>query len=331
ALDIRDALPADLAPLLVLDASGRVKETYKCWQHHRKGLVRLRSAPKDYSALTVHILDKGAAKDSWSKNPEALAIEVATVIDSKPSEPWLVVCHKEFGSVSIPKQVRDHMTTPKSRVRFVTWGQHTATNSFADIPNVVIASTFCLPEWQYMGLACASSGRSIDLGLPRSAVDAIRMGEHGHHILQALCRAAVRGNDGGRCKPCNAYIIAAKASGIRDKLRDWFPGCRVSTWAPSRRRLQGQKKRAVLDYLKARRCEDPNTVILFKEVQAAVSIPDKSNFKSMRKHPDFRAALEELGLQEVMIGDGRGANAFVRFFHPLLFGDAPGNVQGSKI
>lgn len=320
ALYTRDALPTDMAPLLVLDASGRVRETYNCWNRHRTGLVRLRSAPKDYSALTVHVLDQGSGKDSWTKNDDRLAVEIATVIDSKPDEPWLVVCHKDFVSISIPKLILEHVTTARDRVQFVTWGQHTATNAFADISNVVIASTYCLPDWQYSGLAYACSRRPINQELSHSAVGAIRLGEHGHNIYQALCRASVRGNDGGRCKPCTAYVIAAKASGIRDKLADWFPGCQVTAWSPSRRRLQGQKKKAVLDYIATRRAEDPDAVILFKEVQEAVGISDRKQLTKIRKCEHFRAELTELGLQEHMIGNRQGANAFIRFFHPTQGG-----------
>lgn len=89
ALNIRDALPTDMAPLLVLDASGSVRETYRCWERYRGGLTRLASARKDYSALDVQVLDQGAAKDSWRENGERLAIEVAAVIDSKPDEPFV--------------------------------------------------------------------------------------------------------------------------------------------------------------------------------------------------------------------------------------------------
>src|SRR5262249_14901119 len=55
-LDYRETFPADLVPLLVLDASSRrgVRETYSLWDAERGNIKRLAEAPKDYSPLTVH-------------------------------------------------------------------------------------------------------------------------------------------------------------------------------------------------------------------------------------------------------------------------------------
>ena len=42
-------LPVDFAPAIILDASGRVRETYKLWEERKGGLVRLPSAANDLS------------------------------------------------------------------------------------------------------------------------------------------------------------------------------------------------------------------------------------------------------------------------------------------
>ena len=58
-LDYRETLPAGLAPMVVLDASGRVRETYRQWEENRGGLTRLSPAPKSYRNLTVHCWSTG--------------------------------------------------------------------------------------------------------------------------------------------------------------------------------------------------------------------------------------------------------------------------------
>jgi hypothetical protein len=52
---LHEHLPEDLPPTLILDASGRVRETYRLWQKHRGNLVRLREAAKNYRNLRIHI------------------------------------------------------------------------------------------------------------------------------------------------------------------------------------------------------------------------------------------------------------------------------------
>ena len=67
-LEYVETLSPDIAPLLVLDASARVRETYRLWSQHRGGLVSLPSAKKDYSPLTVHVWNAGGGKRTFWKN-----------------------------------------------------------------------------------------------------------------------------------------------------------------------------------------------------------------------------------------------------------------------
>ncbi|WP_170373468.1 hypothetical protein, partial [Ruegeria arenilitoris] len=317
ALDIRDALPSDLVPLLVLDASGRVRQTYSHWEKQRGTLKRLRSAPKSYDQLIISVLDQGGGKDSWHKNGDQLAMEVATLVDSKPDEEWLVIHHKDARGVDPKDLICSYMQTDPSRVHFLHWGAHQATNEFKDIQNVVLAGTLFLPESHYEGLSYASTGRSLEEALPCDLIANVRLGEYGHAVLQALCRASVRGSDGSRCLPCNAYIIASPKSGIRKALTEWFPGCRIKTWRPAHKPLRGKVGDAV-DYIQRCLQEDPTAPIYFSELMDAVGIADRSNFnRTIRKNESFLAPVEALGLIEVKIGKCRGNNALQRLFGPV--------------
>jgi hypothetical protein len=97
-IDYRETLPKGLAPLLVLDASSRrsIRETYNLWEEERGKIIRLRDAPKDYSALTIHHWNTAGGKTAF-KDPTTgarLIQGVANTISSKPTEKWLVVHHK---------------------------------------------------------------------------------------------------------------------------------------------------------------------------------------------------------------------------------------------
>lgn len=330
ALDIRDALPADITPLLVLDASGRVRQTYSHWEKLKGGLVRLRPAAKSYSALSIRVLDKGAGKDSWKKNGDQLAMEVATLIDSKPDETWLVIHHKDAYGIDPRRAILNEMKTRRDRVSFLHWGAHQGTNAFKHISNVILAGTLVLPESQYIGLAYASTGTVAGGDIPDDLVNAIQLGEHGHNILQALCRASVRGSEKGRCRPCKAYIIAARKSGIRKALPSWFPGCEVKTWRPRHKPLKGKVSDAVA-FLKQRLESEPTYPILFVDLMRAVGIANKANFnRTIRKHSDFQAAVAEHGLKEITVGQGQHKDAFGPVWDPDLDEASGANVQGSK-
>lgn len=313
ALDIRDALPDDFSPVLVLDASGRVRSTYKLWSSLRGGLVQLKTAPKNYSRLTIHVLDQGGGKDAWRHNDDQFLSEVASVIEQRPSEPWLIVHHWEIGRERFERRLKERGCRP-TRIEFLTWGSHQGTNAFADVPNVILAGTLFMPHGHYQGLAFASAGLAVHSDLPPDLVDVVQQGEHCDLVLQALCRGHARGNDGTRCRPSNAYIIASKGSGIRTSLPKVFPGCRVVDWQPQHKPPRGKVAEAIA-YLEKRLSHCPEDTISFTELMRKLEIPDKSNFnRTIRKHPDFKRAMERLGLVEVEAEGAKIPNALQRLF-----------------
>src|SRR4029078_8027441 len=79
-----DILPDDLAPMLILDASGGIRTTYKLWYTHRKGIRVLDSPQKSYQGFTIHHWDRGAGKSVYDPNrgePEKLAEGIALAIN----------------------------------------------------------------------------------------------------------------------------------------------------------------------------------------------------------------------------------------------------------
>lgn len=136
-------------------------------------------------------------------------------------------------------------------------------------------------------------------------------------VVQAVGRGSSRGCQEGKCQPCDVYLIADKKSGIREELKEWFPGCQLRTWTPMHRRLRGRVAKAVA-FIKDRLAVDPTAPVMFAEVMEHLGETDLSNFnRTIRKHEDFRSAIDDLGLHEVKIGKGRGKNAFERLFSPV--------------
>jgi hypothetical protein len=94
-LDYRDTIPEDLWPVLILDASGRVRTTYKLWEERRMGFVRLPEGPKRYDGHTVHLWSTAGSKTAWKKNGRLLVDGIADTIRQRLDEEWLLIAHKE--------------------------------------------------------------------------------------------------------------------------------------------------------------------------------------------------------------------------------------------
>jgi hypothetical protein len=310
ALNSRDAIPDDLAPMVILDASGRVRATYEQWEKHLGNLVRLPSAARSYQNLTIHVMDKGAGKTAWMQNGAALALEVAQMIDSKPEEEWLVIYHKGVKGGAIPDQIKGLLSTNPDRISFLNWGKHQGTNAFRHIQNVILAGINNYSETDYELMARYYSGIKNHQTVAKSLVEEIEAGEHQHHILQALCRSAVRQGSGSECGPCNAYIIASKRSRVRDFLPEVFPGCRVKTWRSTKVKTTGKVQQA-FTYVEMHFDDYPDEPLRFSELQSELEITSSSNFrKTIRNHDSFKAGLEALDIEEITVGHYRHRNAF---------------------
>jgi hypothetical protein len=72
-VDYIDTVPHDLAPILVLDASGRqgVRILYKDMETKRGLITPLKSAPKSYENLTIHVWRRGGGKTAWESSDGA--------------------------------------------------------------------------------------------------------------------------------------------------------------------------------------------------------------------------------------------------------------------
>ena len=298
-LTYRDTLPEDLAPLLVLDASIRVRQTYALMQRHRGSMVQLKSAVKDYAPLTIHTWQTSGSKSGFEKNGEGLAKGIASAVLTKPTEQWLAVVHLTGGRVrDVERAIRRHLPAGIScNLQTITWGTHMARNDFADMPNVILAGTLFMPPSFYTALTRMAQNRDVGPSLASSEeVEETMRGEHAHHCLQAICRGRVRRSMGAQCHPMSAYVIASARSGIPQDLTTIFPGCSVVPWTPSKRNLQGHAK-AALDFVRSA-AERGESWIGFAAIRTALRIKDKGNFrKRVQNRPDFIGAARALGFE----------------------------------
>lgn len=304
-LDIRDTLPRGFAPVVILDASGRVRHTYRLWEQDRGGLARLREVRKDYRNLTIKHWLAGGGRHSFVRDEGEERVQaIAAAIMTKPHEDWLILHHKERGWSRIIRQIKDRIPSAlHGNLHFLHWGDHHGTNAYAHVSNVILAGTHFLPEIAYEGLARVAAGTPDDDKVSTARIRKTRRGEHRHNILQGLSRASVRvSQDGGVCSPCTAYIIASKGSGIGDLLPEIFPGCRVEQWQPVPCK-RGKNVEAAIAYLRDHFQCDLNGDLRYTTLQKAIGILDSSNFrKTVRYHQAFQDELDRLGLEEYRDG-----------------------------
>jgi hypothetical protein len=295
-----------------------VRETYSQWEENRGGLTRLAAASKRYDNLTVHCWRTGGGKSAFRENGRTLIEGIADTLNTKPTEDWLVVYHKDGIGMNFVDEVGKRITGNKERVKLLHWGEHQATNDYSEVPNVILAGTLFYRPSYYEALARLA----VDLRPTQGAIDPamekdVTIGEHRHLVLQALCRGSVRKCQGDGCAPCDAYIIAATRSGIREALPKIFPGCRVVRWQPVQKALSGKVKEAaefVIDWFN----KNPEGLLPFNVAYRAIGMKPGDFRQDVRRHPDFKEALANHDIAEAqMLGDSRRGFLKPRFVETL--------------
>ena len=326
-LDYRETLPKDLAPMVVLDASGRCRETYSLMEDHRDNVVRLHPAVKDYSNLQISLWAKGSGKSAHADDKnEVLVRGIAEKIMKRTHEDWLIVHHKD-DLPGFRKRIEAHLGGGVTgQLHFLSWGKHHGTNAYAHVSNVILASLLHLPEEVYETRVRLCAGMESTQVITDAKRKEMALGEHLHNVLQALCRASVRGLQAdGTCPPCKAYIIAPKAVGMHSALSTLFPRCRLHEWRPrGATKLSGaiQKALAVIDQGDSECFGDE---ITYGDLAAATGMEKRDFRKRVAKDPRFK---EEISRRDYFEGDitvetakgHRKAKGLVRH---LVFPDDP--------
>jgi hypothetical protein len=329
-VSFEDVWPTDFRPVLVLDASGRVRTTYSDMEKYRGTIERLPTAVKRYEPLTIHAWKTQGGKHAFHdrKKREYLLDGIVELIQTKPDEKWLIVAHKDAkGSSPTIDALRKRLPsisvggpTPEgsdenpvddeeATVRVITWGNHMAVNAYRDFPNVILAGTLFMRDSSYIAMTHLSQGRPTRDGFrPRSEIMATQKGEHAHFLLQALCRGRVRQLDGEYCKPMDAYIIASERSGVIQQLPEIFPGCTMKTWREEPKAIPKQVRIAVA-YLRAMMAEGVMR-ITYETLAAVVKVSRQNLARDVLSHPEWKAAAQALGWNTS--GKGRQARMLYR-------------------
>lgn len=301
-------MPKGLEPLVVLDASGRegIRATYAKWQNQHGGIKMLASAAKSYKNLTVHCWNTSGGKSAFRRDGKTLLEGVVKTIKEQPTEPWLVIYHHDGIGMDFRAEVEKRIAG-KTRVEFLHWGEHQATNCYSHIPNVILAGTLFLRLSYYEALTRMMLDQRPTAGpVDIEAEQAITQGEHRHLVLQALCRGNVRRCQGAECYPCDAYVIASVNSGIRKALPEIFPDCKVVDWQPvPPPPLRGKVKEA-LAFIDAWFEENPNGVLRFTVLQKKLGMKPKEFRWNVRRHPSFVEAITSRGIIETTVGRSGG-------------------------
>ncbi|WP_184506264.1 hypothetical protein [Sphingomonas endophytica] len=294
------SLPADIRPLIVLDASARLTSRYKQLPAHGMNVIELEPALLAYDRVAVHWCNLAAGKTAL-RNPAQRAIiygTIADLVNSKRSEDFLIVIAKDAcgggdGPVALPKELNALLSDP-DRMRVTSWGRHIGTNEYRDIPNVIIVSAYNYGDDGYDALALAASGSRDGIVSKEERRDEAASAFM-HNVYQAVCRSRVRQRDGALAGAANVYLIMKDSDQRREQITRAFPGCSIDVWMPCT--PIKQKHDLVLHTLFA--IMETQNSVSFNALTEACGGSGHSYLTKVVKTERFKGALQSKGIERV--------------------------------
>lgn len=303
-----ERLPSGDVPIIVMDASLRVREPYSFPSDVEA--VRLQTASADYQNLSIHWWNTPCSKSILSNKDKSDPITnaVAAKINEKPDEQWLVIHHKANGDIQIERDVIRGITC-QSNVSFIHWGDHHGTNKYNHIRNVIVMGFWIEPDASYQGRHAAIMGK-IEEPLNDIELAHIKDGEHRHNLMQAISRSNIRNHVEGVCGEATVYIIADGRHQPDRLLKEAFPGCKICDWLPTVTPLTGRKKAVADAVIKA--FEDPSVMEVRKiTIRKAVGFKHKQDMTRVLDNGEVANTLRRCGIAVtdpafIRVQDGKG-------------------------
>jgi len=280
-------IPKDMAPLVILDASGRLRKTYSLWDRHRGTLRVVADYAHDYRNLNIRWWNRGSGKTTLKADDQRAKIvkAMADVINAKPSLKTLIIHNKVEGPTGkaihpFVEELQEKLGIPDN-VQFLHWGRHRATNQFRDYQRVFVVGLSILPEGVSKAIFLAASG--LPLHDPSfDEMKAIQQSESMHQLLQGVCRCNVRNIVDGMCGDAKVYIIASSMYLTQDLLTQTFPGCAITSWKPEGEKLS--KNASLLANALKRMFSNPEVhAVTKRQVREATGISEKSLAKVLKQ------------------------------------------------
>lgn len=313
-------IPASLMPIVVTDASARLNPSYT-QMAHRVPLRWLKDAPKTYRNLSIRIVPTSASRTAYRDKKTFRGRDLIDMagryIAGVPGEDVLVIGYKgRFGIRGTDQKdirgiERNDIRTAvearlkpedRSRVHYLSYGQHTATNDFKHCKRIILLGLDFKPR--AAGHATSGAAQNLNLINDHPTTDQIKEMQDGMLIdstLQAILRGHARMGVDGDCGTCEVIIPQTKQMGIAwSDYRRMFPEVSIAqdtVLIPSQP-LKGRLKE--LDEIVVRRLGENESEMTNASLYGEMGM-DKANFRALAKTPAWQARMAQLGLHPELL------------------------------
>jgi hypothetical protein len=194
-------------------------------------MVSLKEATKTYANLKIRIVDTAASRsifrDKSTKGVEVIDAALRYIRSVPIDREILVIGYKGWIKMkgitekTLEEALKSRLDpTERNRIRWLTWGNHTATNDHKDVKHVVLMGLNYLPYCA----TYAASGAAMDLSMrtddptdhpTKLDIETQRVGMLRDAALQGILRGNARKGANGDCGEMEVVVMQSRQSGLR--------------------------------------------------------------------------------------------------------------------
>ena len=247
---IREAVPAALRDVVILDASTPVRELVRL----DPSVIPVENFPegslKSFEAVEVHQLLAAGGRSSieqsmreTSKEASAVSLEVLDIVKAHKdtARAFLIFSFLPRAGVDVVDKLRRDLTSAgidlsaetsdgKHRFQILTWGNQEGLNGYEHCDVVIMAGVL---HRSHLDLAAAVRGQTGNLRepTPSGRIRSLIESEIAHVVYQGASRGSCRRIKDGKADPMHLYLIH-RSAGLKALLDRVMPGARWSYPAP---------------------------------------------------------------------------------------------------
>jgi hypothetical protein len=304
-IEWKQSLPQDMFPIVVFDASGKLRTMYDYYKEATKKLKIVTEMDRTFEHLTFHHVNIGAGKTAWKQRPEALKKLTRELINLEPDRKTLVIVHKpEKGKRETIPDIEKELSKECQNASWLTWGLHRQRNDFKDFDRLVVPGLFYLPKSVIKVRTHGSRGVPTKLALAEEYFWELERGEVMNDLLQAVGRVA-RGSKDGKAMPADVIVIASdrKHGPVRELLQEAFPRSKYKRLKPSREadtRDTTTHAQVLCDILREHALGNPgmNLPLNSPKKSAFAGMSREDWYKLRTRNSDVQATLREIRYRE---------------------------------
>jgi hypothetical protein len=302
-IEWKQSLPEDMFPIVVFDASGKLRTMYDYYKEATEKLKIITEIDRNFEHLTFHHVDIGGGKTAWKRRPEPLKKLTQALISLDPERKTLVIVHKpQKGKRDNIPDIEKDLSSKCPNASWLSWGSHRQTNDFRDFDRLVVPGLFYLPQAVIKVRTHGSRQVPTKIALAEEYFWALERGEVMNDLLQAVGRIARASKDGAPM-PADIIVVASsrKHGPIRELLQDAFPGSKYKRLKPPKEteiKDPTTKTDLLGEVLRSHFSKTPEMNLPFKHAKSQIPKIDKKGWKRLRQHPEIKAICRELGIEE---------------------------------